>query len=57
MRTVYRIRVNGMENLPAGGCLLAPNHVTWVDAIVAVVRKLLMLLNHLLANPHFSLAS
>ena len=57
MRTVYRIRVSGMENLPAGGCLLAPNHVTWVDAIVAVVRKLLMLLNHLLANPHFSIAS
>jgi len=34
VRTVYRIRVSGMENLPAGGCLLVPNHVTWVDAIV-----------------------
>lgn len=34
VRTVYRIHVSGFENLPAGGCLLVPNHVTWVDAIL-----------------------
>lgn len=33
-RLVYRVRSHGVENLPAGGCLFLPNHVTWVDAIV-----------------------
>jgi acyl-[acyl-carrier-protein]-phospholipid O-acyltransferase/long-chain-fatty-acid--[acyl-carrier-protein] ligase len=33
-RIVYRIRTHGVENLPAGGFLLLPNHLTWVDAIV-----------------------
>jgi acyl-[acyl-carrier-protein]-phospholipid O-acyltransferase/long-chain-fatty-acid--[acyl-carrier-protein] ligase len=33
-RIVYRIRTHGLENLPAGGFLLLPNHLTWVDAIV-----------------------
>src|SRR5438094_7564192 len=33
-RIVYRVSVHGLENLPEGGCLLLPNHVTWVDAIV-----------------------
>ena len=23
-----------MENLPTGGCLIVPNHITWVDAII-----------------------
>ncbi len=33
-RIVYRIRTHGLEHLPAGGFLLLPNHLTWVDAIV-----------------------
>jgi acyl-[acyl-carrier-protein]-phospholipid O-acyltransferase/long-chain-fatty-acid--[acyl-carrier-protein] ligase len=33
-RIVYRISTHGIENLPAGGFLLLPNHLTWVDAIV-----------------------
>ena len=34
VRTVYRLHLTGLENLPEGGCLLLPNHVTWVDAIL-----------------------
>ena len=34
VRTVYRLHVSGLENLPEGGCLLLPNHVSWVDAIL-----------------------
>ncbi len=33
-RVVYRVRSLGQESLPAGGFLLLPNHITWVDAIV-----------------------
>jgi len=33
-RAVYRVTVHGADNLPEGGFLLLPNHVTWVDAIV-----------------------
>lgn len=36
-RCVYRVKVIGAEHLPAGGCLLLPNHLTWVDAIVLQV--------------------
>src|SRR3954454_19809818 len=31
---IYRIRSHGSHRLPAGGFLLLPNHLTWVDAIV-----------------------
>ena len=32
---VYRVRVHGLENLPrTGGCVLAPNHITWVDGFL-----------------------
>lgn len=35
LRTVYRVRVHGLENLPrTGGVVLAPNHVTWVDGFI-----------------------
>jgi acyl-[acyl-carrier-protein]-phospholipid O-acyltransferase/long-chain-fatty-acid--[acyl-carrier-protein] ligase len=34
MRIFYRIDVHGSENLPDGGFLLLPNHITWVDAIL-----------------------
>src|SRR5947199_510720 len=33
-RCFYRVKRHGLDNLPAGGSLLLPNHITWVDAIV-----------------------
>ncbi len=33
-RLIYRVKVIGTENLPAGGCVLVPNHITWVDSII-----------------------
>ena len=33
-RCFYRVKVHGLDNLPPGGSLLLPNHITWVDAIV-----------------------
>src|SRR5256884_683259 len=33
-RLVYRVKAIGVKNLPTGGCLLVPNHITWVDAII-----------------------
>jgi acyl-[acyl-carrier-protein]-phospholipid O-acyltransferase/long-chain-fatty-acid--[acyl-carrier-protein] ligase len=32
--TLYRVRIFGKENLPEGGFLLVPNHMTYVDAVV-----------------------
>src|SRR5437667_3092745 len=34
VRCVYRVTALGADNLPKGGFLLLPNHITWVDAIV-----------------------
>ena len=34
VRCFYRVTTLGLENLPQGGFLLLPNHITWVDAIV-----------------------
>src|SRR5213592_1688789 len=34
VRCFYRVTALGLENIPAGGFLLLPNHITWVDAIV-----------------------
>jgi acyl-[acyl-carrier-protein]-phospholipid O-acyltransferase/long-chain-fatty-acid--[acyl-carrier-protein] ligase len=34
VKTFYRVRALGLEHLPDGGCLLLPNHITWVDAVV-----------------------
>ncbi len=31
---VYRVAALGTENLPQGGFLLLPNHISWIDAIV-----------------------
>ena len=33
-QTVYRVTAFGQEHLPAGGFLLLPNHISFVDAIV-----------------------
>jgi acyl-[acyl-carrier-protein]-phospholipid O-acyltransferase/long-chain-fatty-acid--[acyl-carrier-protein] ligase len=34
VRSFYRVTTLGLENLPGGGFLLVPNHITWVDALV-----------------------
>src|SRR5213080_119335 len=34
IRCFYRVTALGLEQLPEGGFLLLPNHITWVDAIV-----------------------
>src|SRR5437868_13875474 len=34
VRTFYRVHALGLDNLPKGGFLLLPNHITWVDAMV-----------------------
>lgn len=34
LRLLYRVTPHGAEQLPAGGFLLLPNHLTWVDALV-----------------------
>jgi acyl-[acyl-carrier-protein]-phospholipid O-acyltransferase/long-chain-fatty-acid--[acyl-carrier-protein] ligase len=33
-RTFYKTEIFGQENLPAGGFLLVPNHMSYVDAVV-----------------------
>jgi acyl-[acyl-carrier-protein]-phospholipid O-acyltransferase/long-chain-fatty-acid--[acyl-carrier-protein] ligase len=63
VRLVYRLHVSGIENVPPGGCLLLPNHVTWVDAILlqaACPRRLRFLVyesiyRHPFLNPMFRL--
>lgn len=34
VRGFYRVTALGLENLPRGGFLLVPNHISWVDALV-----------------------
>src|SRR5262249_21549408 len=34
VRCFYRVTPRGLENLPPGGFLLVPNHISWVDALV-----------------------
>src|SRR5256714_10085961 len=34
VRCFYRVHAIGLENLPDGGFLLVPNHITWIDALV-----------------------
>ena len=34
VRCFYRVTTIGLENLPDGGFLLVPNHISWVDALV-----------------------
>jgi len=36
-RCFYRVDTLGLDNLPSGGFLLLPNHISWVDAIVLQV--------------------
>ena len=34
VRLFYHVTTLGLENLPGGGFLLVPNHISWVDALV-----------------------
>ena len=34
VRCFYRVTALGLDNLPPGGFLLLPNHISWVDALV-----------------------
>src|SRR2546429_4435359 len=34
VRTFYKVSAVGLDNLPDGGFLLVPNHISWVDALV-----------------------
>ena len=34
VRWIFRVRVEGLENIPAGGCLLCCNHIDYPDAII-----------------------
>lgn len=48
-RVLYRLRLHGAENLPAGGALVVSNHISYVDALllqVAFPRKLWFLAVH-----------
>ena len=31
---MYRVRVEGLENVPAGGALVVANHVSWADGVL-----------------------
>ncbi len=33
-RCIYKVRTHGVSNLPSDGCILLPNHVSYVDAII-----------------------
>ena len=39
IRLVYRVTAVGTERLPRGGCLLLPNHITWVDALILLLAS------------------
>ncbi|MBK7645530.1 MAG: AMP-binding protein [Planctomycetes bacterium] len=48
LHTVYRIRVRGLENLPAGGALLCVNHLSHGDALfvgAAIPRRVYFLMH------------
>ena len=40
IKACYRLRVRGLENLPAeGGALLVSNHVSWIDGLLLLVAS------------------
>ena len=48
-KVLYRLRILGTENLPAGGALIVSNHISYVDALILQVvfpRKLWFLAIH-----------
>jgi acyl-[acyl-carrier-protein]-phospholipid O-acyltransferase / long-chain-fatty-acid--[acyl-carrier-protein] ligase len=34
MGMMYRVRIEGIENVPAGGALVVANHVSWADGVL-----------------------
>ena len=39
-KTAYRIRVHGLQNLPATGpALLTPNHISWLDGFLLILTS------------------
>ncbi len=53
LRVFYRLRVLSVARLPEGGCLLLPNHLTWVDALllqVATPRRIRFLIDEAFYN-------
>ncbi|MBN1911123.1 MAG: MFS transporter, partial [Pirellulales bacterium] len=39
-RTIYRVRVKGLDNLPEkGGALLVANHVSWIDGVLLILTS------------------
>jgi acyl-[acyl-carrier-protein]-phospholipid O-acyltransferase/long-chain-fatty-acid--[acyl-carrier-protein] ligase len=49
VRSFYRVIRFGLENLPQGGFLLVPNHISWVDALVlqfACPRRIRYVIDH-----------
>src|SRR5919201_1213999 len=34
VRIFYRVNALGLQDLPEGGFLLLPNHITWIDALI-----------------------
>jgi 1-acyl-sn-glycerol-3-phosphate acyltransferase len=39
-RCLYRVRVNGLENIPAkGGAVLVINHSTWIDGLIILLMS------------------
>ncbi|MFM7843761.1 MAG: acyl-[ACP]--phospholipid O-acyltransferase [Planctomycetota bacterium] len=39
-KTVYRIHVHGLQNLPASGpALLTPNHISWLDGFLLILTS------------------
>jgi len=40
MKLAYRLRIHGLENIPAEGpALLVPNHVSWIDALLLIATQ------------------
>ena len=38
VRVLYRVKVIGLENIPAeGGALILPNHVSWIDGFLIIL--------------------
>ena len=33
-KLMYRVKLEGLENVPESGALIAPNHVSWVDGVL-----------------------